>query len=61
MRAMREESEGRGLKGARGGFWSSKKILTLFLLLFGIILGIIVGHYVVEPVLSSQYYEKYRG
>jgi hypothetical protein len=34
-------------------FWSSKRILTFFLILFGIFVGMLVQHYYLEPLLSN--------
>ncbi|MDP6671209.1 MAG: hypothetical protein QGI60_05360 [archaeon] len=35
-------------------FWSSKRIVTFFLILFGIFVGMLVQHYYLEPLLSDD-------
>jgi len=35
-------------------FWSSKRIITFFLILFGIFVGMLVQHYYLEPLLSDE-------
>tara|TARA_Y100000310_G_scaffold336351_1_gene420620 strand:- start:1799 stop:2086 length:288 start_codon:yes stop_codon:yes gene_type:complete len=34
-------------------FWSSKRIITVFLIIFGVILGMLLQHYYIEPALGS--------
>jgi len=41
------------------GFWSSKKVVFISILILGIILGILVGHYVVEPIINNKIAENY--
>ena len=48
-----------GEKGSRK-FWSSKRILTFFLILFGIFVGMLVQHYYLEPLLSDGCIEDLR-
>ncbi|MFH1240682.1 MAG: hypothetical protein V1672_05755 [Candidatus Diapherotrites archaeon] len=41
------------------GFWSSKKVIFISILILGIILGILAGHYVVEPIINNKIAENY--
>lgn len=46
---------------ARGrSFWSSSRIITVFLILFGIIIGMLIQHYYIEPALGETCVEELR-
>ncbi len=43
-----------GTEGKRKGFWSAKRIVSLFLIAFGFLFGLLVQHYYIEPLLSND-------
>ena len=46
--------------GRKRRFWSSKRIITIFLIVFGIIIGMLAQHYYIEPLISDQCIEDLR-
>ena len=42
------------------GFWGSKKVIFVSILVLGIIIGIIAGHYLVEPLIDNKLAENYK-
>ena len=36
------------------GFWSSKRIIVVFLIFMGVIVGVLIEHYYIEPVIGEQ-------
>ena len=59
VKKFEEGIEGISAPGRKRSFWSSRKIITTFVLIFGIIVGIILSHYFVEPIIGQQYFNKY--
>ena len=41
--------------GEGKGFWSAKRIITLFLIVLGMFFGMLAQHYYIEPLLSDDY------
>jgi len=46
-------------KGSKSMLFKGKKMRLLFLLVFGIVIGVVIGHYLVEPLLSESFYDKF--
>ncbi|MEM4662977.1 MAG: hypothetical protein QXM75_03065 [Candidatus Diapherotrites archaeon] len=43
---------------SKKSFWTTKKILFIFLIVVGIIIGALLQHYIIEPLISNKITEK---
>jgi len=48
------------VKPHRKSFWTSKRIMTIAIIVFGIVVGMLAQHYYVEPLLGEACIEDLR-